>query len=134
MEVGMKIPKYDRHGIFLLSALTILFVVGSIGCSKSNDSSIVGNWNGKSINSMDGSGQNIIIKFNDKGDVSKITENIISDELSRTNKINGKYRIEGNRSRISITWDDGKSEVLELSFPKENKMLLGRTELEKIKQ
>jgi len=130
----MKFPKYDRHGILLLFTVAILFFVLSIGCSKSNESKIVGNWNTKSISSIDGSIQNIIIIFNDKGVVSKITENIISDELSRTNKIIGKYKFEDDRNSISITWDDGKSEILKLSFPQENKMLLGRYELDKIKR
>ena len=130
----MNFPKYDRRKILLLSAVAILFVVVSIGCSKSNESNIVGNWNAQSIASSDGSIQYVFFQFHKEGVVSKITKIQINEELSRTNRIMGKYKFEHDRNTISITWDDGKSEILKLGFPKKNKMLLGRYELEKIKR
>ena len=128
----MKFKKYDRHGIILLSAVVILLVLVSIGCSKSNESMIVGHWNAKSIDSIDGSIQNTIIKFQKKGIVTKTTEIVINEEASRTNKIIGKYKFEDDKKNISITWNDGKSEITSVNFPKENKMLLGKYEMEKI--
>ena len=130
----MKFAKHDRHGILVLSLVAILFVVVSFGCSKSNESKIVGNWNAQSIASPDGSIQHVFFQFHKKGVVSKTTEIQINEDLSRTNKIMGKYKFEDDRNSISITWDDGKSEILKLSFPQKNKMLLGRYELEKIKR
>jgi len=130
----MKFAKHDRHGILVLSLVAILFVVVSIGCSRSNESKIVRNWNAKSIASADGSIQNVFFQFYKEGAVSKITEIIINEDLSRTNKINGKYKFENDKNTISITWDDGKLEILKLSFPQKNKMLLGRYELEIIKR
>jgi len=128
----MNFTKYDRHGILLLNAVAILLVLVSIGCSKNNESMIVGNWKTKSIDSIDGSIQNIIINFQKKGIVSKTTEIIISEEVSRTNKIIGKYKFEDDKKNISITWNDGISEIKSVNFPKENKMLLGKYEMEKI--
>jgi len=130
----MKFTKHGRHGILVLSLVAILFVVVSIGCSKSNESNIVGNWNAQSIASSDGSIQYVFFQFHKEGVVSKITKYQINEELSRTNRILGKYKFEHDRNSISITWDDGKSEILKLSFPKKNKMLLGSYELEKIKR
>lgn len=130
----MKFAKYDRHGIFLLSSVVILLVLVSIGCSKSNESMIVGHWKAKSIDNVDGSIKNTIINFQKKGIVSKTTENIISEEASRTNKITGKYKFDDDKKNISITWNDGKSEMTSVNFPNENKMLLGKFEMEKIQR
>lgn len=128
----MKFTKYDRHGIFCLSAVAILLVLVSIGCSKSNETKIVGHWKTKLIDSVDGSIQYISINFQKKGAVIKITELIINEDLSRTNKIVGKYKFEDDKKHIIITWDDGKSEITSVIFPEDNKMLLGKYELEKI--
>ena len=128
----MKFTKYDRHGIFLLSAVAILLVLLSSGCSNSNESKIVGHWKAKSIDSIYGSIQYISINFQKKGVVLKITEIIVSEELSRTNKITGKYKFEDDKKNILITWEDGKSEITSVHFPKENKLLLGKYEMEKI--
>jgi antitoxin component YwqK of YwqJK toxin-antitoxin module len=128
----MKFTKYDRHGIFLLSAVVILLVLISVGCSKSNESKIVGHWKVKSIDSIDGSIQNTTINFQKKGIVSKTTEIVISEEVSRTNKIMGKYKFEDDKKNISITWNNGKSEITSVNFPSKNKMLLGKHEMEKI--
>ena len=129
----MKFAKYDRHGIFLLSAVAILFVVVSIGCSKSNESKIVGNWKGQSIDSINGSTQYTFINFYKVGVVSKITDIKISENLSKIKKIMGKYKFEDGKNNISITWDDGKSEKINVNFPQDNKMLLGKHEMERIK-
>jgi len=128
----MKFIKYDRHGFILISAVVTLLVLVSIGCSKSNESMIIGHWKAKSVDSIDGSIQNIIIKFQKNGIVSKTTEYIISEDVSRTNNIIGKYKFEDDKKYISITWNDGKSEITSVNFPKENKMLLGKYEMEKI--
>jgi len=128
----MKFIKYDRHGFILISAVVTLLVLVSIGCSKSNESMIIGHWKAKSVDSIDGSIQNIIIKFQKNGIVSKTTEYIISEDVSRTNNIIGKYKFEDDKKNISITWNDGKSEITSVNFPKENKMLLGKYEMEKI--
>jgi hypothetical protein len=127
----VKFKEYYRPGI-LRSAVVILLVLVSIGCSKSNESKIVGHWKVTPIDNIDGSIQNTIINFQKKGIVSKTTENIISEEVSRTNKIIGKYKFEDDKNNISITWNDGKSEITSVNFPNVNKMLLGKYEMEKI--
>jgi len=128
----MKFAKYGRHGFILISSVVTLLVLVSIGCSKSNESMIVGHWKAKSIDSIDGSEQIIIINFQKKGIVSKTTEKIINEEVSRTKKIIGKYKFVDDKKNISITWNDGKSEITSVIFPKENKMLLGKYEMDKI--
>ena len=130
----MKFAKHDRHGILVLSLVAMLFVLVLIGCSKNNESKIVGSWNDQSIVSTDGSIQYVFFQFHKAGVVSKITNTVINDQLSKTNKIVGKYKFENDKNTISITWDDGKSETLKLSFPQKNKMLLGGYKLDKIKR
>ena len=129
----MKFVKHDRHGILVLSIAAILFVVVSIGCSKSNKSKIVGNWKDQSIASTDGSIHYVFFQFYKEGVVSKKTGTIINEQLSKPNIIVGKYKFEDDKNRITITWDDGKSETMKLSFPQESIMLLGIYKLEKIK-
>lgn len=129
----MKLVKHDRHGILLLSITAILFLVVSIGCSKSNKSKIVGNWKAKSIASTDGIILYVFFQFYKEGVVSKKTGTITNEQLSKPNIIVGKYKFEDDKNRISITWDDGKSETMNFSFPQESIMLLGVYELEKIK-
>jgi hypothetical protein len=84
------------------------------------------------MDSIDGGIQHTFINFYNKGVVSKMTDIIINEKLSKTNKIMGKYKFEDDKNNISITWDDGKSEIINVSFPQENKMLLGKYEMEKI--
>ena len=127
----MKFPKDDRHGIFLLSAVVVLFVVVSIGCSQSNESKIVGNWKTQSMDSIDGSVKYTLIHFYKEGVVSKKTGIIINGQLARPqDTVIGKYKFEDKN--ISITWDDGKTEISNVSFPQKNKLVLGKDEMEKI--
>lgn len=128
----MTCTKYDRHGMLFLSVVAILLALLSIGCSKNNESRIIGHWKVKSMNSVDGGIQNVVINFQEKGAVSKTTEIIVSEDLSRTNKVSGRYKFSDDKINISITWNDGQSEVESVKFPDENKMLLGKLELEKI--
>jgi hypothetical protein len=44
----------------------------------------------------------------------------------------GKYKFEDDKKHISITWDDGNLERMNVSFPQKNRMLLGKYEMEKI--
>jgi hypothetical protein len=102
------------------------------GCSKNNGPKIVGNWKTTSIDNTDRRIINTIINFNKEGVVLKTTEVIINEDLSRTNKIAGKYKYVSDNNNISITWNDGKSETTSVIFPGENKMLLGKDEMEKV--
>ena len=129
----MKIVKYDRHGILLLSTVAILFALLSVGCLQSNESKIVGRWKAQSIDNNDGSVQYIYINFHKKGLVSK-NIGIMPDGQSFKPKVImiGKYKFEDDKI-ISFTWDDGSLEKTNVSFPQKNKMLLGKYEMEKIK-
>ena len=99
----MKLVKHDRHGILLLSITAILFLVVSIGCSKSNKSKIVGNWKAKSIASTDGIIQYVFFQFYKEGVVSiRNSGTIINEQLSRPNIIVGKYKFGDDKNRISI--------------------------------
>ena len=128
----MKFAKHYRRGILLLSAIITLSVVVSIGCSKSNESKIVGNWKAQSINSVDGTVQYVVFHFYKEGVVSKKTGIIINEQLSSPDKLIGKYKFSDDKKNLSITWDDGKSEITNVSFPQEDKMLLGKYEMDKI--
>ena len=129
----MKFATHDRHGILLLSAVAILFALLSIGCLQSNESKIVGSWKAQSIDNNDGSVQYVFINFYNKGLVSKKTGIMVDGQSFKPNIIKiGKYKFEDDKF-ISFTWDDGSSEKTNVSFPKQNKMLLGKYEMEKIK-
>lgn len=128
----MKFTKYYRHRILLLSTGAILFSLVSIGCLQSNKSKIVGSWKSQSINNTDGSVQYTLFKFFKEGGVSKKNLIIINEQLSKPkDKMIGKYKFKDDKKNISITWDDGNSEIMNVSFPKNNKMLLGKYEMEK---
>ena len=131
----MKFAIHGRHGKLLLSTVVILFVFLSTGCFQSNKSKIVGSWKTQSINNIDGNVQYIIYKFHKQGIVSKKIGLTANDQLSNkhSSKYIGKYKFEDNDNRILITWDDKNSEVMDVSFTKNNKMLLGKYEMDKIK-
>ena len=131
----MKFTIHGQHGKLLLSTVVILFVFVSMGCFQSNKSKIIGSWKTKSINNIDGNVQHTIYKFHKKGIVSKKTEFIIDDQLSNkySSKIIGKYKFEDNGNRILITWDGKNTEVMDVNFTKNNKLVLGKYEMDKIK-
>lgn len=128
----MIFAKHDRRGILLLSAIIILSVVVLIGCSKSNESKIVGNWKTQFVNSVDGTVQYVFFHFYKEGVVAKKTGTIINEQLSTPDKLIGKYKFSDDKKNLSITWDDGKTEITNVSFPQEDKMLLGKYEMDKI--
>ena len=130
----MKYEKYGRHGTWLLSIVAVLFIIVFSGCLQSNKSKIIGSWRAQSIDNVDGSIQYTLLKFHKEGGVGKKTGIIIDGELSIPKyKMTGKYNFE-DKNNILITWDDGNSEKANVSFPQKNKMLLGKYEMEKIKQ
>lgn len=130
----MNTTKYDRLQIFLLSAIAILIIVVSIGCLQSNKSKIVGSWKYQSIDNVDGRVQYTLFKFYKEGGLAKNTGIIIGDQLSKPiDKRIGKYKFEDDKNVISINWDDGNSEKMNVSFPQNNKMILGKYEMEKTK-
>jgi hypothetical protein len=58
---------------------------------------------------------------------------MIDGQLSKPKyKKTGKYKFEEDKKSILVTWDDGNSEKMNVSFPEKNKMLLGKYEMEKI--
>jgi hypothetical protein len=129
----MKRTKYDQHQLSLLSAVVILVFAISIGCLQSNKSKIIGNWKYQSIDNVDGSVQYTLFKFYKEGGVAKKTGNIIDDKLSKPKyKMIGRYKFEDDKNNISINWDDGNSEKMNVSFPQKNKMFLGKHEMEKV--
>jgi hypothetical protein len=128
----MKLVKYDRRRIFVLSTVAILFIGVSIGCSKSNESKIIGSWKAKTTDNGDGSVLYVIFNFHVKGGVSKKTGVMIDGRLSKhKDTIIGKYKFSEDKKNISITWDGGNTEIMNVSFPQKNKMLLGKYEMEK---
>ena len=131
----MKFAIHGRHGKFLLSTVVMVFVFVSMGCFQTNASKIIGSWRTQSINNIDGNVQCTIYKFHKQGIVSKKIGFIINDRLSNkySNKIIGKYKFQDNNNKILITFDGKDSEVMDVSFTKNNKMLLGKYEMYKIK-
>ena len=113
---------YDRRRIFLLSTIAILFIFISIGCFQSNKSKIIGNWKAQPIDKIAGSIEYTLFEFYKQGIVTKITGQ---------SKIMGRYKFENANKKISIIWDNGNSEVMNVSFPQKNKMLLGKYAMEK---
>jgi hypothetical protein len=108
-------------------------VVVSIGCLQGNTSKIIGSWKYQSIDNVDGSVQYTLFKFYKEGGVAKKTGNIIDDKLSKPKyKRIGRYKFEDDKNNISINWDDGNSEKMNVSFPQKNKMFLGKHEMEKV--
>ncbi len=117
----------------LISAIAILVVAISIGCLQSNKSKIIGSWKYQSIDNVDGNVQYILYKFYKEGGVAKKTGIIIDDKLSKPKyKRIGRYKFEDDKNNISINWDDGNSEKMNVSFPQNNKVILGKHEMEKI--
>ena len=130
----MKFANYKRHAILLSITLAISFVLISVGCSQSNTSKIIGSWKYQSIENSDKSGQYTLIKFYKEGLVSKKDIIVTDEELSKkNNKMIGKYKFNDDKNSIKITWDNGNSEIMDVSFPQKNRMLLGKYEMEKIK-
>jgi len=130
----MKYAMYKRNETFLLTTVAILLILLTIGCLQSNNSKIIGSWKSQSINNKDGTVQYTSIKFYKEGLVSRKDVIIANDEVSKkNNKIIGKYMFNEDKNRIKITWDNGNSEIMNVSFPNKNKMLLGKYEMEKTK-
>ena len=130
----MKFANYKRHAILLSITLAISFVLISVGCSQSNTSKIIGSWKYQSIENSDKSGLYTLIKFYKEGLVSKKDIIVTDEELSKkNNKMIGKYKFNDDKNSIKITWDNGNSEIMDVSFPQKNRMLLGKYEMEKIK-
>lgn len=128
----MKFTKNDRHRILLLSTVAVLFVLVSMGCLQSNKAKIVGSWKSQSMNNVDGSVQYTLFKFYKEGNVSRKTVIIMNDQPSKQkDKMTGKYKFKDDKINISITWDDGSTEIMNVNFPQKNKMLLGKYEMEK---
>jgi len=130
----MRLTKYKRHKIFLLSIVIIVNFLGYIGCSQSNKDKIIGNWKPQIIDNNDVSAKYTLFKFHTEGIVSKKTV-IVVDEKSTNNKdkIIGRYKFKKENNDLEINWDDGKSEIINVSFPQKNIMLLGKYKMEKIK-
>ena len=130
----MKYAMYKRNETFLLTTVAILLILLTIGCLQSNNSKIIGSWKSQSINNKDGTVQYTSIKFYKEGLVSRKDVIIANDEVSKkNNKIIGKYMFNDDKNSIKITWDNGNSEIMNVSFPNKNKMLLGIYEMEKTK-
>ena len=131
----MKYAIHGRHGKLLLSTVIMLFVFVSMGCFQSNKSKIIGSWKTQSINNIDRNVEYTIYKFHKQGIVSKKIGFIINDQLSNkySSKVIGKYKFDDDGNRISITWDGRNSEVMDVSFTKNDKMLLGKYEMDRLK-
>lgn len=130
----MKFAKFYRNGILLLPTVAIFFVLVSIGCLQSNKSKIVGSWKTQPIDNIDGSVQYTLFKFYKEGIVSKKTVIVINEQSpKKNNKKIGKYKFKDDNNNILITWDDGNSETMNVSFPQENKMILGKYEMKNVK-
>ncbi|MGE5285403.1 MAG: hypothetical protein ACM3OG_10575 [Actinomycetota bacterium] len=128
----MRFTSHDRHCIVLWTTVATLIILVSFGCLQSNQSKIIGSWKTQSINNTDGNIQYTLFKFHKEGGVSKKIVIINNENSSKQKeKIIGKYKFEDDKKNISIAWDDGNSEKLNVSFPQDNKMLLGKYALEK---
>lgn len=120
--------------ILYISAVALLSALMAIGCSQGNKSKIVGSWKTQSVKNADGSVQYTMFKFYKEGNVSKKTVSIDNEESSRPkDKMIGKYTFSDDKNNISILWDAGNIEKMNISFPQKDKMILGEYEMEKIK-
>jgi hypothetical protein len=130
----MNFAIYKRHGILLLSTFAASLFLLTIGCSQSNTSKIIGSWKSQHSYNSNKSSQYTLIKFYKEGLVSRKDIIVADEELSKkNNKIIGKYTFNDDKTGIKITWDNGNSEIMDVSFPQKNRMLLGKYEMEKIK-
>ena len=120
--------------ILSLSAVALLSALVAIGCSQGNKSRIVGSWKTQSVKNEDGSVQYTMFKFYKEGNVSRKTVSAVDEESSRQkDKMIGKYTFSEDKNSISITWDAGNVEKMNIRFPQEDKMVLGEYEMENIK-
>ena len=73
-------------------------------------------------------------KFYKEGNVSRKIVSAVGEESSRQkDKMIGKYTFSEDKNSISITWDVGSMEKMNIRFPQEDKMVLGGYEMEKIR-
>ena len=130
----MRFADNGLRRILSLSAIALLSALMVIGCSQGNKSKIVGSWKTQSVKNDDGSVQYTMFRFYKEGNVSKKTVSAVGEESSRQkDKMIGKYTFSEDKNSISITWDVGSMEKMNIRFPQEDKMVLGGYEMEKIR-
>jgi major membrane immunogen (membrane-anchored lipoprotein) len=118
--------KHDRHRIGFLRTGMIFFIIALIGCSQSNESKIIGIWN--ATHDKTDIPYSVSFSFHKEGGVK--TETTYMDK--KIWKI-GKYKFKDDNN-ISITWDNGKIEIINVKFQDKDKLILyGNLELNRFK-